>query len=330
MKAATEGSDSVWHPLRIDRRANTPLYQQIANAIRHRIATNEVPAMCRVPSVRAMAKLAEVTPATIARAYQVLQAEGLIETVSGQGTVVVDARDIENEARARTEEALARAVDQAIAPLLAMRFTPDDILEAVKRRLEEPTARSLIVVAAAWPVAEKYVGVLRAALDDRYDIRPVLIRDIEAGRPAAVASVKRADRCVTLLSLHNVVRDLMAPFGVPISLILTQLSLDSLHELETLSKRDGARIGLVVEELYRPSIFATLAQYFSTDRMVVAADLDPRAIEAALADVDVCIHTLGVQELMTSVRLSPVPVLELRFEPRKDSLDRFVRFLVEN
>ncbi len=330
MTVHKENGTPNWNPFRIDRRASTPLYQQIANAIRHRIATNEVPSMSRVPSVREMAKLADVTPATIARAYQLLKAEGLLETVSGHGTVVADTRDIENEARVRTEEAIARAVDEAITPLLNMRFEPRDILEAVRRRLEEPTTRNLIVVAAARPVVQKYVGVLRSALDDRYEIHALLVRDIQARTPEAVAAIERADRCVTLLSLHQLVREIMAPFGIPISLILTQLSLDTLHELESLSGREGGRVALVAEEFYRPSVFATLAQYIPADRIEIVADLDPAAISAALMGVDVCVHTLGVQEVMEHVTLGNTRALELRFEVRQDSLDRFVRFLAEH
>lgn len=327
MSNPNETSFDSWSRLRVDRSATTPLYLQIANTIRHRIATNEMRALSRVPSVRRMARFAEVTPATIARAYQVLQAEGLLETLSGSGTVIADVRQIENEARARSGEALARAIDNAITPLLNMQFSPEEVLEAVEERLRLSYAANLVVVAAAAPVADKYARYLNGRLKGKYDIKPVLVGAIKSKDPATVELLRHCDRCVTLLSLHQVVRELLAPYGIPISILLTQLSLDTLRELEDLSSRPGVRVGVVAEEYYRPSVLATVGQYFAPDRILAVVDLRPEALRRKLAGVDLCIHTLGAQEMVVNAGLKQLPTLELKFEVRQDSLERFLSFV---
>ena len=65
-----------------------PLYLQIAESIRRRIRSGELPAGSRIPPVRSVAGDWGCTPGTVSRAYQLLAREGLVEGRAGSGTVV--------------------------------------------------------------------------------------------------------------------------------------------------------------------------------------------------------------------------------------------------
>lgn len=64
--------------------------EQIKAQIRGFIATNELPAGTRLPSVRQLARDLGIAAGTVAKAYQDLEAQGLLATRRGSGTRVAD------------------------------------------------------------------------------------------------------------------------------------------------------------------------------------------------------------------------------------------------
>ena len=89
----------------IDPRSPTPLYEQIAERIRLAVAAEEVRPGDPLPSVRQLAALLRVNPATVVQAYRDLAAEGFVSMRHGAGTFVeevpVKLRDEEMEEQAR-------------------------------------------------------------------------------------------------------------------------------------------------------------------------------------------------------------------------------------
>jgi GntR family transcriptional regulator len=74
----------------IDPRSPTPLYEQIASRVRMGIASAELAAGEALPSVRSLAKVLRVNPATVVQAYRDLATDGFVEIRHGQGTFVRD------------------------------------------------------------------------------------------------------------------------------------------------------------------------------------------------------------------------------------------------
>jgi len=66
----------------------TPLYRQIAAAICEAIVRGELAAGERLPAIRALARLLQVSPVTAAQAYDLLLADGVIASHVGRGTFV--------------------------------------------------------------------------------------------------------------------------------------------------------------------------------------------------------------------------------------------------
>lgn len=75
--------------MRLDPDSPVPLYHQLAEAIRYRIATGTLPAGAILPPLRRAAEEWGVNLHTVRHAYKALGAEGLVRTRPPHGTVVL-------------------------------------------------------------------------------------------------------------------------------------------------------------------------------------------------------------------------------------------------
>lgn len=73
----------------IDREGPIPPYRQVANVIRARIESGEIPPGRRIPSYAELEQMFPVARDTLRKAVQLLKAEGWVETVTGMGVYVV-------------------------------------------------------------------------------------------------------------------------------------------------------------------------------------------------------------------------------------------------
>jgi GntR family transcriptional regulator len=76
--------------LQIDTTLPTPIWSQIEEGIRHRVASGSLAAGSALPSVRDLAREHRINPNTVAKAYQRLATAGVVEARRGQGTFVVE------------------------------------------------------------------------------------------------------------------------------------------------------------------------------------------------------------------------------------------------
>lgn len=79
-----------------DRR---PMYVQIVEQVRRRIAVGDWPAGYELPSIRALAAATRVSVITVKRAYFDLEREGVIVTRPGKGSFVADQADLSTRLR---------------------------------------------------------------------------------------------------------------------------------------------------------------------------------------------------------------------------------------
>ncbi len=72
-------------PIRISADSETPLYLQLADALRRAIREGAYPGGEKLPSIRRIADEAGVNPATAVSAYRILEREGWVEARAGSG-----------------------------------------------------------------------------------------------------------------------------------------------------------------------------------------------------------------------------------------------------
>jgi GntR family transcriptional regulator len=89
-----------------------PMYLQILEQIRRRIAVGDWGPGQEIPSIRALAASTRVSVITVKRAFLELEHEGLIVTRQGRGTFVADDVEITGDLRERElDEHLAKAAE---------------------------------------------------------------------------------------------------------------------------------------------------------------------------------------------------------------------------
>jgi len=72
----------------IDPSSGVPIYEQIVRQVKFAIAEQTLTAGQLMPSVRQLSHDLAINPNTVARAYQQLQADGLLEPLRGRGLAV--------------------------------------------------------------------------------------------------------------------------------------------------------------------------------------------------------------------------------------------------
>lgn len=95
--------------------ASQPIYDQIVSQVKAQILSGKLKEGDALPSLRALAKDLRISVITTKRAYEELERDGFIETVTGKGSFVAaqNAELLREEALRRTEQALRGAVDTA-------------------------------------------------------------------------------------------------------------------------------------------------------------------------------------------------------------------------
>ena len=72
----------------ISNNSSVPIYEQIENAIKEAIFSNELKEEDMLPSVRSLANNLKISFLTVKRAYDELEQAGFIKTVQGKGSFV--------------------------------------------------------------------------------------------------------------------------------------------------------------------------------------------------------------------------------------------------
>ncbi|NOZ78297.1 MAG: GntR family transcriptional regulator [Acidobacteria bacterium] len=116
--------------LSIDPNEPVPIWKQIEEGVRRRIAAGGLHAGDAVPSVREAAVRLRVNPATVARAYRFLVDAGLLSVRRGEGTFVAKLGGDAAEMLRREE--LGRAARRYTGTAAELGVSIDEALEAVE------------------------------------------------------------------------------------------------------------------------------------------------------------------------------------------------------
>ena len=101
----------------VSNKTSCPLYEQIVTQIKTQIMSGELKAGEALPSIRSLAKSLQISILTVQKAYDLLQADGFIETTAGKGCYVsAQNQDFYlEEQQKKIEERFSEAVEIARA-----------------------------------------------------------------------------------------------------------------------------------------------------------------------------------------------------------------------
>lgn len=121
----------------ISNSSGVPIYEQIEEQIKSQIMTGELVEGDSLPSMRVLAKDLKISIITTKRAYEDLERDGFITSVTGKGSFVkgINSDMVKENMMFAIQELLETAVDKAILG----KITYEELSETLKILYDEKT-----------------------------------------------------------------------------------------------------------------------------------------------------------------------------------------------
>ena len=119
----------------LDFKGNTPIYEQIVEQMKFHVMRGHLQSGDSIPSVRRLALELKITPGTVAKAYQELERQGIIETIRGKGTFIAGKLELKVDEAKLSE--IKRRIWTDLMELKMMGYDRKMILELIKGMYEE-------------------------------------------------------------------------------------------------------------------------------------------------------------------------------------------------
>jgi GntR family transcriptional regulator len=120
----------------INTGSSEPIYRQLVELVRRRIASGQLSAGQEIPSVRELAQTLAVHPMTISKAYSLLEAQGLLERRRGL-SMVVAAQHTQAKSAASRVELLRPTLEKAAAEARQLELPAAQVLKLFQNILNK-------------------------------------------------------------------------------------------------------------------------------------------------------------------------------------------------
>ncbi len=112
----------------IDERSPEPVFLQMSTQIREAVKSGELKPDTPLPTIRQLAAELQINPNTVAKAYRLLERDGVIETRGGKGSFIHP--DGRKHSRVEVSAQAAPMLAQTVAALRAIGLTDSEIRNA--------------------------------------------------------------------------------------------------------------------------------------------------------------------------------------------------------
>ncbi len=292
--------------IQLDRDASTPIVEQLAEQLRFHLATGRFRTGERLPSTRAFGQQLGVSFHTVRKAYQQLEAEGLLEARQGSGYTVIER--VLAPAADRMERG-ASVVQEAIQKLIGLGLDEGEVEYLFQEQLaflDDPGTRPKVVFAASYrELAEACAEQVSAAVQERVDA--VALADLAHHVDADLvvtphASMQAAARTVPMAETVSV---LVHPPSDTLQLVARLLPTATLG----LVTRYGDAVGPILTELRHLTGFPGPA-------LALQSDADRERLADFIGEVDLLLFTpqarRKLRPLLDDIAHAPLnPVVDL-------------------
>ena len=121
--------------IQLDERSSKPLYEQIIEQFKLLVMRESLKPGDAIPSVRRLAAELGITPSTVAKAYQELERQGVIETIRAKGTFI--AQEVEIQIDDKKVLSLRNSLKSIALELKMMGYTREQAMELMAEAYEE-------------------------------------------------------------------------------------------------------------------------------------------------------------------------------------------------
>lgn len=119
----------------LDFKSSKPIYEQIVEQVKFHVLKGHLKPGDAIPSVRKLALDISITPGTVAKAYQELERQHIIETIRGKGTFIAGKIELKPD-ESRMEES-KKMMRSAVLELKVMGLSEEEVTELVKELYKE-------------------------------------------------------------------------------------------------------------------------------------------------------------------------------------------------
>lgn len=134
--------------IQINYKSGKPVYLQIVEQIKYAAAAGNLKAGDAIPGIRPLAEKLRVNRNTVAKAYQELEREGVVETRAGKGCYIT-----ENHSplkKSFRQQILTEAIDAAIVQAHHFQIDDKEVLALLRKRLEKFSKHNPPSAALIW------------------------------------------------------------------------------------------------------------------------------------------------------------------------------------
>lgn len=115
-----------------------PIYRQLTDQVRRHVASGRLSAGAYLPSVRTAALELQVNPMTVSKAYSILERDGIVELVRGQGMRIAERRNGHPKAnQQQREDQLMPLLRQVAAEAFQLSLPPKQVHKLLDRAFQE-------------------------------------------------------------------------------------------------------------------------------------------------------------------------------------------------
>lgn len=132
--------------IEINFQTHIPIYTQVMQQIKLNIASGQLNPDDQLPTVRQLAAELSVNFNTIARAYRLLDEDGIISTQHGRGTYILDQPDAATAQKLR-RQTLAKLAEQFLSQAKILGHSPDQIRAALEEKIVDDQIESANILA---------------------------------------------------------------------------------------------------------------------------------------------------------------------------------------
>ena len=119
----------------ISNSSNQPIFEQIKQAIKKAIVSNELKENEMLPSIRGLAQDLRISEMTVKKAYDELEQEGFIKTIHGKGSLVA-AKNIELLREEQLKE-IEGYIDKIVLICKSSNISKKEVLESFEYLWED-------------------------------------------------------------------------------------------------------------------------------------------------------------------------------------------------
>jgi len=119
----------------LDYKSSKPIYEQITEQVKLNVMRQYLKPGDAIPSVRKLALDLEITPGTVAKAYQELERQQIIETIRGKGTFIANEIQLKPDEKKLIE--VKKNLQSELMELKMMGYSKKMVVELITGIYEE-------------------------------------------------------------------------------------------------------------------------------------------------------------------------------------------------